>query len=75
MTAEMATVIAASISAIGGLLGIAIHEFRDMKKKNSADHGSVMLKLNKVQKSVDRVAERLDDHIDWHLEETHQKTK
>lgn len=75
MTAELATVIAASISAIGGLLGIAIHEFRDMKKKNDVDHGAVMLKLNKVQKGVERVAERLDDHMDWHLEETHQKNK
>ena len=42
-------------------------EFKDMKNKNSADHGAVMLKLNKVQDSVDKVGERLDDHIDWHL--------
>ena len=75
MTAEVATVLAAAISAVGGLLGIAIHEFKDMKKKNDADHGAVMIKLNKVQKGVERVAERLDDHVDWHLEETHQKTK
>jgi hypothetical protein len=48
-------------------LGLSIKEFKDMKNKNSADHGAVMLKLNKVQDSVDKVGERLDDHIDWHL--------
>lgn len=68
MTAELATVLAAAITAFGGFAGIAIHEFRDMKKKNDSDHGAVMLKLNKVQKSIDKVTDRLDDHIDWHLE-------
>ena len=72
MTAETATVLAAAITTFGGVFGIAIHEFRDMKKKNESDHGTVMLKLNKVQKTVDKVADRLDDHIDWHLED---KTK
>lgn len=70
MSAEMATVLAAAITAFGGVLGVAIHEFRGMKKKNDADHGAVMLKLNKVQKSIDKVTDRLDDHIDWHLDKT-----
>lgn len=67
MDAGLATVIAAAITAIGGLLGLAIKEFRTMKKSNSDDHGRVMQRLDKVQDSVDHVAERLDDHIDWHL--------
>lgn len=67
MDPAIASIIVAVIGTIGSLIGIAIHEFRDMKNKNSADHGAVMLKLNKVQNSVDKVGERLDDHIDWHL--------
>ncbi len=67
MDPALASIIVALIGAVSGLLGIAIKEFKSMKEKNDADHGAVMLKLNKVQKSVDKVGERLDDHIDWHL--------
>lgn len=67
MDPAVASIIVALIGALSGLLGIAIKEFKTMRKKNDADHGAVMLKLNKVQKSVDKVGERLDDHIDWHL--------
>lgn len=67
MDPALASIIVALIGAVSGLLGIAIKEFKSMKQKNDADHGAVMLKLNKVQKSVDKVGERLDDHIDWHL--------
>jgi hypothetical protein len=68
MDPAIASIIVALIGAISGLIGLAIKEFRAMKAKNDADHGVVMLKLNKVQKTVDKVADRLDDHIDWHLE-------
>lgn len=67
MDPAVASIIVALIGAVSGLVGIAIKEFKAMKEKNDADHGAVMLKLNKVQKSVDKVGERLDDHIDWHL--------
>lgn len=67
MDPALASIIVAVIGAISGLIGIAIKEFKTMKQQNNADHGAVMLKLNKVQKSVDKVGERLDDHIDWHL--------
>ncbi len=67
MDPALASIIVALIGAVSGLLGIAIKEFKSMKEKNDADHGAVMLKLNKVQKSVEKVGERLDDHIDWHL--------
>ena len=67
MDPALASIIVALIGAASGLLGLAVKEFRSMKEKNNSDHGAVMLKLNKVQKSVDKVGERLDDHIDWHL--------
>jgi hypothetical protein len=68
MDPAIASIIVALIGALSGLLGLAVKEFRSMKEKNESDHGAVMLKLNKVQKTVDKVADRLDDHIDWHLE-------
>ena len=67
MDPAIASIIVAVIGLFGTLAGLAVKEFKDMKNKNSADHGAVMLKLNKVQDSVDKVGERLDDHIDWHL--------
>lgn len=67
MDPAIASIIVASIGTIGTLVGLSVKEFRSMSNKNSADHGAVMIKLNKVQDSVDKVGDRLDDHIDWHL--------
>lgn len=67
MDPALATIIVALITTIGGLIGLAIREFKSMKRANTEDHGQVMVRLEKVQDSVDRVGERLDDHIDWHL--------
>lgn len=67
MDPAIASIIVAVIGVIGSLLGIAIKEFKSMRASNTADHGQVMQRLDKVQNSVDHVAERLDDHIDWHL--------
>lgn len=67
MDPAVASIIVALIGAVSGLVGLAIKEFKDLKQRNESDHGAVMLKLNKVQKSVDKMGDRLDDHIDWHL--------
>lgn len=67
MTEAWGIVIAAAVTGIFGLAGLAIKEFRNMRIKNSEDHGAVMLKLDNVEKGVQHVSERLDDHIDWHL--------
>lgn len=67
MDPAVASIIVAFIGLIGTLGAVAIREFRELRKENRADHGAVMIKLNKVQKTVDKVSERLDDHIDWHL--------
>lgn len=67
MTESWALIIAAGITGVVSLIGIAVREFRQMKIKNSEDHGAVMGKLNDVQQGIKNVAERLDDHIDWHL--------
>lgn len=67
MDPAIASIVVAIIGAFGTLAGIAIKEFKAMRKTNTADHGEVMQRLDKVQGSVDHVAVRLDDHIDWHL--------
>lgn len=68
MDPAVASIVVAVIGLFGSIGGVAIKEFRALRRENRADHGVVMLKLNKVQKSVDKVSDRLDDHIDWHLE-------
>jgi hypothetical protein len=72
MSPELASIIVALI----GLLGIAIKEFRSMKKTNSRDHGAVMQKIGEVTQGlkdihhdVEKVADRLDSHIEWHLKD------
>lgn len=67
MDPALATIVVAVITTIGGLVGLSIKEFRSMRENNNRDHGAVMRKLDNVQTGVDKVAERLDDHIDWHL--------
>jgi hypothetical protein len=67
MDSAIASIIVAIIGVFGTLSGIAIKEFKSMKKTNSADHGEVMRRLSKVQDGVDSVSDRLDGHIDWHL--------
>jgi hypothetical protein len=64
MDPALATIIVAVITTFG----FSIKEFKSMKKTNSLDHGQVMQQLNKVQNSVDKVGDRLNDHIDWHVE-------
>lgn len=67
MDPAIASIVVAVIGLVGTIAGLSLKEFKDMKNRNSADHGAVMNKLNKVQDSVDKVGVRLDDHIDWHL--------
>jgi uncharacterized membrane protein len=65
-----ALIIAAAISAIGGILVAALNKFR---KENHVDHQVVlgMLKVlhkgqQRVETKVERLDERLDNHIEFH---------
>ena len=64
MDPALATIIVAVITTFG----FSIKEFKSMKKTNSLDHGQVMQRLDKVQETVDKVGDRLNDHIDWHVD-------
>jgi len=70
MDAGWAIVVAAFVSAVGGILVALIQKFR---KENQKDHVVVMGMLRVVYKSLqrnemklDRVDERLNSHIESH---------
>lgn len=70
MDAGWAVVLAAFVSAVGGILVSLIQKFR---KENQKDHDIVVGMLRVVYKSLqrnemklDRVDERLTDHIESH---------
>jgi predicted proteasome-type protease len=76
MTDAWALIIATLITAIAGAIGASIKQVRDLRRENRNDHGVVMLKLNimndsvkAVGKKVDQVNDRLNDHIEWHLDD------
>jgi ribosomal protein L10 len=76
MTDAWALIIATLITAVAGAVGAGIKQMRDLRRENRNDHGIVMLKLNlmthsvkEVGKKVDQVSDRLNDHIEWHLDD------
>jgi hypothetical protein len=62
----MEIVWAAIVTAIATVVVALIERTR---RENNRDHASNSEKLDKIGESVDRVAQRLDDHIDWHLDQ------
>lgn len=71
MDAGWAIVLAAVVSAVGGVLVALIQKFR---KENKKDHDVVTAMLRILYKSMqrnetklDKVDERLQDHIESHL--------
>lgn len=76
MTDAWALIIATLITTLAGALGAGIKQLKELRKENRVDHGMVMLHLKSVRRSVDtvgekvtNVSERLDKHIDWHLDD------
>lgn len=71
MDANAALIVAAAVTALGGILVAVIQQFR---KENAVDHQVVigMLKLvhrsqQRVEDKVQRVDERLSNHLESHL--------
>lgn len=52
------------VALIGGPLVILMQRFR---KENKTDHRDVMSALEKIDKKVDVVGAKIDNHIQWHL--------
>jgi len=70
--ADAALIIAAAVTAVGGIIVAIIQQFR---KENHTDHQVVVGLLHVLRKSqqrvedkVDRVDERLDKHLEFHLD-------
>lgn len=71
MDANWALIVAAVVTAVGGIIVAVLQQF---KKENAEDHQVVLGMLKMVHNSqrrtetkVDRVDERLTDHITSHL--------
>lgn len=67
MSDAWAIVIAALITAVGGIGATMLSSFKKMREENRSDHGQVMKKLDEVNDGLSSVSDRLDNHIDWHL--------
>jgi hypothetical protein len=75
MTDAWALIIATLITTVAGVVGAGIKQLKELRKENRNDHGMVMLHLKTVRRSVENVgdkvqsvSDRLDNHIDCHLD-------
>jgi hypothetical protein len=58
------------VALIGGPLVIII---QNLRKENSADHAVVRGLLESVVTQIDKVDDKLDGHISWHMAKTRRK--
>lgn len=65
MDAGVASIIVAVITVIGGVIISIIEKFR---KENKKDHDTVMAFLTDLHDDVEKVDQKLDNHIQWHLD-------
>ena len=59
-------VIAALITAVGGIITTVLLRF---KSENAQDHATVMNAISNIGGKVEKIDSKLDAHIDWHLKE------
>lgn len=62
MTGFWATIISAVI------LGPLAAMINNLRKKNSEEHGETLRSISNISDKLDRMDERLADHIEWHLD-------
>lgn len=65
MNVELWVGIAVAIIAPGGVLVTLIEKTR---RENNRDHAKNAELLQKIDGKVDKIDERLDHHIEWHLD-------
>jgi hypothetical protein len=58
------------VALIGGPLVVVVQKLRD---ENTSQHAEARNLLNKVAYKVDKVDEKLDNHIEWHLTKPRRK--
>ena len=62
---DNSSIVVAVITTIGGIIAALI---MSLKKENREDHALVTEQIRSVHKTVIRLGDKLDKHIDWHLE-------
>ena len=55
----------ATVLAPGGMLALLIERTR---RENNRDHAKNSQMLRSIDNKVDKIDERLDHHIEWHLD-------
>ncbi len=78
MDMGLAAIVVALISTIGGIVVGFMQSFKketlSTRTENRLDHAVVQAQLRMLHKSVDRVGDRLETHIDGHGEGGYGKT-
>ena len=59
-----------AVAIIGGPLVVVVQRLRS---ENTSQHAEARDLLKQVAHKVDKVDEKLDGHIDWHLHRTRKK--
>jgi len=52
------------VALIGGPVMFFLHRF---DRRNTSQHDNNMGVLTNIEKKVDRLDERMDDHFEWHM--------
>ena len=65
-TTAFSAIIVALITTMGTVL-VAL--FNSLRKENRADHNVVRNKLEELRQDVKHVDHKLDEHINWHLDD------
>jgi len=60
------------VAVIGGPLVVAI---QNLRKENTAQHAEARELLKEVSSKVDKVDDKLEGHINWHLDKTYKSKK
>ena len=72
MDAGLAVVVAASVSAVGGIVAVLLQgikkETRSMATENREDHAVVQMQLRMIYKGLNKVDDKLERHIQDHRE-------
>lgn len=72
MDAGLAVVVAASVSAVGGVLAVLVQgikrETKIMAAENRGDHEIVQQQLSMVYRAISGVGDKLDKHLETHRE-------
>lgn len=66
MDANWALILAAVVTAVGGIIVAVLQKF---KTENHTDHQVVLGMLKILHKGQQRVEERLDNHLEFHASE------